>query len=193
MAIADIITRIEQDAQAEAEAIIAAARQRADAIVAEAQTDSEKQAARIKAHNAEAARVEAEMLLANARLAARDELLRAKQELAGRVIAGVRTALETLPDDDYAAFIARETARVAVPGQHVRVAAADVQRLADLAARVAALGVEITMDGEADGLARGVSVESDGVRVEVSPAAYVAERHGDILQIAVRELFPGEG
>lgn len=193
MAIADIITRIEQDANAEAEAIVAAAQERADALVAGARAEAEKQAARIRTRGADAARVEAETLLANARLAARDELLGAKQELAERVLTGVREALEALPDDEYAAFIARETARVAMPGQHVRIAAADSERLASLGALVAALGVDTTLAGEAVGLARGVRVESDGVRVEVSPAAYVEERHGDMLHVAVRELFPGEG
>ena len=193
MAIADIITRIEQDANAEADAIVAAAQERAGAIVAEARAEAEKQAARIRSRGADAARVEAETLLANARLAARDELLGAKQELAERVLAGVREALEKLPDDEYAAFIARETARVAVPGQQVRIAAEDAERLAGLGTLVAALGADITIAGEAVGLARGVRVEGDGVRVEVSPAAYVEQRHGDMLHVAVRELFPGEG
>jgi len=193
VAIADIITRIEQDAQAEADALLATARDRADAMVAAAKTEAEHDAARIRSRGAEAARVEAETLLANARLAARDGLLGAKREIAERVLDEARERLESLSDDEYAAFIAREVVRVAVPGQVVRLAAADKQRLASLGERLAAAGAPVTISGEAEGLTRGVRVEGDGVRVEVSPAAYVAERHDALLPLAVRALFPEEG
>ncbi|MDY0341232.1 MAG: V-type ATP synthase subunit E family protein [Coriobacteriia bacterium] len=193
MAIADIISRIEDDAQAEAGAIIAAAQERADAKTAAARSGAERDATRIKTRGADAARVEAETLLANARLAARDAFLSARKELAEQVLAGVREALEVLPDDEYAAFIARETARVAVPGQCIRIAAADAGRLADIGSLVASHGIEMPVVGEVADLAHGVRVEGDGVSAEVSPAAYVAEHHGDMLQVAVRELFPEEG
>lgn len=193
MAITDIITRIEQDAQAEADAIIAAAQERAAAVVAAAKAEAEREAARIRARGAEDARVEAETLLANARLAARDALLAAKKELAERALDEVRAHLESLPDDKYAAFIASEVARVAVPGQVVRVAAADRERLASLGERLAEAGVPVRVEGEAEGLPQGVRVESDGVRVDVSPEAYVAERHDTLLLAAVRTLFPEEG
>lgn len=193
MAIADIITRIEIDAQAEADALLEAARERAEAAVAAAKAEADRDAARIRSRGAEVARVEAETLLANARLAARDGLLGAKKELAEHVLGEARARLESLPDGDYAAFIAREVVRVSVPGQVVRVAAADSDRLASLGERLAAAGAPVTVAGEAEGLARGVRVEGDGVRVEVSPAAYVAERHDRLLPLAVRALFPEEG
>lgn len=193
MAIADIITRIEQDAQAEADALLAAARDRAEAAVAAVKSEAERDAARIKSRGAEVARVEAETLLANARLAVRDGLLGAKRELAERVLGEARERLESLPDDDYAAFIAREVVRVAAPGQVVRVAPADGQRLASLGERIVAAGAPVTIAGEAEGLVRGVRVEGDGVCVEVSPAAYVTERHDRLLPVAVRALFPEEG
>lgn len=193
MAIADIITRIEDDARAEAAAIVAAAQEHADAFVAAAQTEAEREAAHIRARGADVARVEADTLLANARLAARDAMLQAKKDLAERVLENVREAVESLPDDEYAAFIARETARAAVPGQRVLVAPADAGRLSELQSRLDTLGVNVTVSGEATGLKRGARIEGDGVRVEVSPAAYVAEHHADMLQVAVRALFPEEG
>lgn len=193
MAIADIITRIELDAQAEADALLEAARERAEAVVAAARADAERDAAHIRSRGADVARVEADTLLANARLAARDALLGAKRELAERVLDEARERLESLPDDEYAAFIAGEVVRVAVPEQVVRVAATDSQRLASLGERLAAAGAPVTVAGEAAGLAHGVRVEGDGVRVEVSPAAYVAERHDRLLPLAVRALFPEEG
>ena len=193
MAIADIITRIELDAQAEADALLAAARERAEAAIAAVRAEAERDAARIRARGAAGARVEADTLLANARLAARDGLLGAKKELAEHVLDEARARLESLPDDEYAAFIAREVVRVAVSGQVVRVAPADSEKLASLGERLAAAGAPVTVAGEATGLARGVRVEGDGVRVEVSPAAYVAERHDRLLPLAVRALFPEEG
>ncbi len=193
MAIADIITRIEDDARAEAAAIVAAAQERADALVAAARAEAERDAAHIKARGAEVARIEADTLLANARLAARDAMLQARTDLAEQVLEGVREALESLPEDEYAAFIAREIARAAIPGQRVLLAPADADRLGGLQARLDELGMKVPVTGEATELARGVRVEGDGVRVDVSPAAYVAEHHADMLQVAVRELFPEEG
>ncbi len=102
-------------------------------------------------------------------------------------------ALTQVPIDEYAAFIARETARAAIPGQRVLLAPADAGRLSELQSRLDTLGVNVTVSGEATGLKRGARIEGDGVRVEVSPAAYVAEHHADMLQVAVRALFPEEG
>lgn len=193
MAIADIISRIENDAQAEAAAIVAAAEERADSLVAAARAEAEREAARIKAHEAEVARVQAETLLANARLTARDALLGAKRDLAERALATARETLEALPDDEYAAFIAREIARAAVPGQRAQIASADADRLAGLDSLVVLHGIDVEIDGIAPDLARGVRLEGDGVMVEVSPAAYMAEHHDDLLHVAVRGLFQEEG
>jgi V/A-type H+-transporting ATPase subunit E len=192
VAIADIITRIEDDARAEADAIISAARERADAVRERARIDAEREAERIVERTLTQAKVEADTLLANARLAARDSLLAAKKDLAERALTEAETRLESLPDDEYAALIAREVAKVAVPGQRVRVSAADGSRLSTLDALLRDAGVDVTVeDGSAD-VDRGVCVEGDGVRVEVSAASYIAEHRADLLHVAVGVLFSGE-
>lgn len=192
MAIADIITRIEDDARAEADAIISAARERADAVRERARIDAEREAERIVERTLAQAKVEADTLLANARLAARDSLLAAKKDLAERALAEAGHRLEDLPDDEYVALIAREVAEVAVPGQRIRVSAVDEQRLRKLGALLRDAGVDVTVDGTSPDIERGVCVEGDGVRVEVSAASYIAEHRADLLHVAVRTLFAGE-
>lgn len=192
MAIADIITRIEDDARAEADAIISAARERADAVRERARIDAEREAERIVERTLTQAKVEADTLLANARLAARDSLLAAKKDLAERALTEAETRLESLPDDEYAALIAREVAKVAVPGQRVRVSAADGSRLSTLDALLRDAGVDVTVEDGAADVDRGVCVEGDGVRVEVSAASYIAEHRADLLHVAVGVLFSGE-
>lgn len=192
MAIADIIERIEGDAQAEAEAILSAARARAEAIEAQARAEAEREAARIRARGFERARIQAEMLVANARLAARDALLAAKREMAERVLDEARRHLEDLPADEYAAFIARQVSKAALPGQRALIAAADRGRLAGLGSLLSKAGVDVAVDGETPDLPHGVLLEGEGVRVEVSAAACVAEAHDALLLLAVRSLFGEE-
>jgi len=192
VAIADIITRIEDDARAEANVITGAARERAEAVEARARAEAEREASLIIERAIAQARVEAATVLANARLTARDSLLAAKKDLAERALAEVRTRLEDLPDDEYASFIARRVAKVAVPGQRVRVAAADRSRLETLGSLLDGAGVDMAVSDEPADIERGVYVEGDGVRVEVSPASYIAERHAELLQVAVKALFGGE-
>jgi vacuolar-type H+-ATPase subunit E/Vma4 len=157
-----------------------------------ARIDAEREAERIVERTLTQAKVEADTLLANARLAARDSLLAAKKDLAERALTEAETRLESLPDDEYAALIAREVAKVAVPGQRVRVSAADGSRLSTLDALLRDAGVDVTVeDGSAD-VDRGVWVEGDGVRVEVSAASYIAEHRADLLHVAVGVLFSGE-
>ena len=189
MAIADILTRIEDDAKAEADAILAAARERAEAVESRARSAAEHEAARLKTKADIDARSEAATLLANARLAARDALLGAKKDLADRVLDGVRERVEALPDAEYAAFIADGIAAVALSGQRVRVAAADRQRLASLGSLLAARGIELILTDEVADLPRGAYVEGDRVRVEVSAAATIADRHAELLPVVVAGLF----
>lgn len=192
MAITDIVERIGTDAAAEAGALLEAARTEASRITAEAEATAAREAAEARARAEQDAATEAATILANARLAVRDELLAAKRHLAEDVLDRAREALEALPDAEYLELIAQACAEVARGGETLAVARADAKRLAGIAERVRAMGREVTaVDGPAP-LAHGVLLEGDRVRMELSPASLVDDRREELLLVAARALF-GEG
>jgi vacuolar-type H+-ATPase subunit E/Vma4 len=189
VAIADIISRIADDARAEADGIIGAAKRRAAEREAEVRAQATREAKRLAGLADEQARVEAGTLLANARLSARDRLLSAKRERAEAVLETVRERVESLPDGEYAQLIARRVAASALPGQIVRIAPADRDRLAQLGSLLKAAGVDVRVDDEPAEAARGVVLEGGGVRVDVSPASLIATRRDELLHLAAEALF----
>ncbi len=141
MAITDIITRIETDATAEAATITGAAGAEAERLLAQAEaTLAAERDAALAAAGHDAAE-EAATLLANVRLAARDELLGRKRALAERVLDNARARLEALPDREYTELIASGVAAAAHGGGTLAIAAADAKRLGGLTERLAELGV----------------------------------------------------
>ncbi len=192
MAITDILTRIETDAAAEAADAMGAAEAEAARIVGIAEaTLADERATALAAAEHDAAE-QAATLLANARLVARDRLLAEKRELAESVLDRARDALEAMPDAEYLEFIARGVKRAAVGGETLQFAAADARRLSGLERRLDALGVRVTTTAEPAPIARGVLLTGDRVRVEVSPAALVADQRDSLLLVAARELFGGK-
>ncbi|MRS12336.1 MAG: hypothetical protein EG823_04600 [Actinobacteria bacterium] len=191
MAITDLITRIEADATAEAADITGAAEAEVARIVgaAESTLDAERKAT-LAAAEYDAAR-DGATLLANARLAARDSLLAGKRAMAERVLARAEEALGVLPDAEYAELIAAGVARAAAGGETLAVAAADTKRLGGLAAALEKRGVKVAISAEPAPIARGALLTGDRMRVEVSPAAMVADRRDELLLVAARELFGG--
>lgn len=189
MAITDILARIEGDAAADAAEIVAAAEAEAARIVstAEATVAAEWEAA-LEAADRNAAE-EAATLLAGARLAARDSLLAAKRDLAERVLERAREALETLPDAAYLELIGDAVEAAVRGGESVAIASVDAARLAGLGQR---LGSRIPVSTEPAPIERGALLAGDRVRVEVSPAALIADRHEELLHVAVRALFDGQ-
>lgn len=193
MAITDIITRIETDAAAEAAGVIGAAEAEAKRIIgqAEATVAAERDASLAEAERSAAE--EAGMLLASARLAARDGLLARKRALAERVLERAATALAALPEREYLELIASGVAKAATGGETLAVAAADAARLGGLAARLGEMGVSVSPADAPAPLAHGVLLTGDRVRVEVSPASLVADHRDSLLLVAARALFGGEG
>lgn len=189
MAIIDIIERIEADAAAEAGAIVEAAEAEAARLLADAEATLAAEREEALATVGREAAEEAGMLLANARLVARDALLVEKRALVERVLERARESLEALPDAQYLEFIAAGVREAATGGETLAVAPADTRRLGGLATRLAELGVRVTPASEPAPLERGVLLTGDRVRVEVSPAATIAGRRDELLLTAARELF----
>ena len=199
MALADILKRIEDDAEAEARAAVEEARAKGEDMVARAREEAAGVSDGIVEEAESRARRDRETTLANARLSARDRILGAKQELAGRVLRQVEDALAALPDDEYASMLGERVAAAARGGERVLVAGADRDRLAGRleAAVASALGaagrdVDLSYPDEAAGLARGVLLSGERMSVEISPRSLVNERRGDLLGRVSAALF-GEG
>lgn len=192
MAITDIIERIGADAASEAADITGAAEAEAARLLANAEATlaAERETA-IAAAEREAAE-EAGMLLANARLAARDALLTDKRALAERVLDRAIESLEAMPDARYLEFIAAGVQEASTGGETLAIAPADAKRLGGLAGRLAERGVRVTPASGPAPLERGVLLSGDRVRVEVSPAAIIDDRRDELLLLAARELFGGK-
>jgi len=193
VAIEDIVGRIEDDAEAEGEARITAARRDAGLLVAQAGARAEARAAHELKLGRVKAETEAATLIAGARLAARDASLSARQELDREALARLEAALTALPDDRYAGLLAREIASSPLPAGVLRLGSADTARLhAALPGALKAVGLALTIDDGPAGIERGVVLVGDRVRIEVSPASLIYARRADLESAVDRALF-GEG
>lgn len=137
MALADILNRIEADSTSEAQVLTEAARAEADRLLADARGKAEEAAEAIARDAARESGLQAATVLANARLAARDSLLSEKREVLDGALALLAERIVALPDAAYTAFLARAIVDAARGDERVLVAAADAGRLKGLAAAVA--------------------------------------------------------
>jgi V/A-type H+-transporting ATPase subunit E len=190
VAIDDIVSRIAADAEAEARALTDAAEADADRVRADARARADARTASEAARGRADAARDAATLLANARLAARDSLLTARQALVAEALAGVEAALVALPDDRYAALLARGIAEGSDGCSVVRLGSADAARLRKaLPGAMAAAGVTLPVDEAPADIERGVVLAGDRVRVEVSAAAIRRARHDELKAEVDAALF----
>jgi V/A-type H+-transporting ATPase subunit E len=193
VAIDDIVARIAADAEAEARALTDAAEADAERLRADARARADARTANEAARGRADSERDAATLLANARLAARDALLEARQALDAEALAGVESALIALPDDRYAALLARGIAEGSDGCSDVRLGSADAARLSKaLPDAMAAAGVTLKIEDAPADVERGVVLVGDRVRVEVSAAAMVKARRDDLLAKVDSALF-GKG
>jgi V/A-type H+/Na+-transporting ATPase subunit E len=193
VAIDDIVARIAADAEAEARALTDAAEADAERLRADARARADARTANEAARGRADSERDAATLLANARLAARDALLEARQALDAEALAGVESALIALPDDRYAALLARGIAEGSDGCSAVRLGSADAVRLSKaLPNAMAAAGVTLKIEDAPADVERGVVLVGDRVRVEVSAAAMVKARRDDLLAEVDSALF-GKG
>lgn len=191
MALADIINKIEADARAEAESIIGAAEKDAASVVDKATEQAESaKAAALDAAEESAAR-EAARVVASAKLESRDTGLRRRRELLEDVLARSVEALAGMPDDAYAAYLARQIADSASGGETLKVGSADAGRKDAIEKALAQIAPQLAVVFSADvaPFERGVLLEGDRVRAELSLEALTAERRDDLEIIAASVLF----
>jgi vacuolar-type H+-ATPase subunit E/Vma4 len=199
VALADILNRIENDADEEAFCIVDESKREAEWLVDQARGKAEEATARILAEAEVQATREQETTLANARLQARDRAVAARRELTGRVLRRAEEMLVGLRDDAYAELIASRLVALARGGESVRFGAADRERLASSlrdavarAARDTGRTVDLEFGGESADIEHGVVLVGDRMSVEVSPAALVRERSEELQALAARVLFPDD-
>ena len=200
MALADILTRIEADAAAEAGEIVAAAEVAAAMVDAETRETTERLHASIVEQAEREARREADTILAGARLAARDRALAARAELIDEVMNRAHAALIALDDEAYAAFFADRIVRSARGGELILLGADDRPRLEErilpAVERASAQHGEtleaLALGDEAAPFAHGVMLVGPRMRTDLSLDAIVDERRGELEMIVSDVLFGAE-
>lgn len=194
MALADILERIEADAAAESAQVADAARSRADAILAAAKAKAEAHVDEVvSAARIEAAR-DAETTVVNARLRGRDALVTARRALIDETLAAAAESIAGLPDDAYASFLAARIAVIARGGETLAFGSEDSGR-AELVMRkleAVAPNLSLTAAPVPAPFARGALLQGDRVRADLSLGAIVDERRDEFEAIAANELFGKE-
>lgn len=190
MALAEIVNRISEDARQEAGDIVREAERAADDLRQEARVRSARASEQLIARGRADAEAEAKTRLARARLADRDRRLAVKRDLARRVLQGAVARLEALPDEEYAALLAREVKRAARAGERLVLAEGDQRRLAaHLPAALAREQVGVEVAASTDTVPTGLLLLGEGTRVEISARVLVESRADRLTTIASAFLF----
>lgn len=190
MALADIVKRIEGDAQSEAAGIIAAAEERAAAIIAAAEAKAAESRDASMADARLAADREASRVVVTAKLTARDATLTARRKVVDEALEATAERLASLPDAEYARFLAARISATARGGETVRLGSADLARKDAVARELASLESGIVIADEPAPFERGALVEGSRVRADLSLSAIVDERRDD-LELAVASVLFG--
>jgi len=105
MALDDILRKIESDAKQDASALVDEGRREADAVLAAARARAEAERARLESIAAQRADEERNRIVTLAKLSARRDLLAEKQRLIERVFDETHKRLAAMPADAYRQFI----------------------------------------------------------------------------------------
>ncbi len=193
MALADILNRIDRDAESEAAAIVASAEEQAAKLRADATHAAEAGVDTALAKATHEAEEDARTRIAAARLRGRDRVLAEKRVLIERSLDEAVTRVESMDAAAYAAFLAAAAARVARGDEVVRPGFADAKRLADvLEPALRAAGVTAAIGDASPDHDRGLLLEGDRMSVLVSARALVEGSRSQLEEIAAATLFGGD-
>jgi len=192
VALADILTRIDVDSGSEAVAILAAAQERADAMLTDATTRAEAHRAEVAAAAQAAAGREADTIVVNARLAARDTAVAARRALLDEALTAAADALAALPDSEYARFIAGCISKAARGGETLSFGSRDAARRDLVVAELGRIAPQLSLQvaDEPAPFERGALLAGDRVRADLSLASLVEERREELEMAVARTLFP---
>lgn len=193
MALADILSKIETDGGAEAQAILDAATKRAEGVLERAKAEAAAHTAQVVASAEKDARRQADTRVVSARLGARDRAVAARRELVNEALSALEDRLATLPDDEYAEFLAGRITSVARGGETLRLGSADQARSqAILSAVEGSSKVSPVYSDEPAPFERGALLEGERVRVDLSLASIIDDERDRLEAIAGAVLFNGE-
>lgn len=194
MALADIIQRIDTDANAEAAGVVAVAEERAQATLETARATADAATAQTLAAAEHAAKRDADTIVVNARLQARDALVAAKRDLIENALAKGAEAAAALDDDAYAQFLARHIARAAQGGETVLFGSEDMARGVSIMEHVKTLAPELKLVVAEDAapFGRGALLKGARMRVDLSLPAIVEDRRDELELVVAAVLFGKE-
>lgn len=192
-----IIEHIRADADAGAKAVLDAAKAEADAIVAAGWTAAEAEYARIK----DAAKAECAELIARRRrmaeMESKKDVLAVKQELISSVFDKAQSLIESLPDAEYEAFLARLAANAAGYGTEELVfnerdkkrCSAGVMKAANRLLRERGVHGGLTVSEDTANIPGGVIVRHGGIEVNCGIETLVAQEKGSMSAQIADKLF----
>ncbi|MDP2233231.1 MAG: hypothetical protein Q8K89_06315 [Actinomycetota bacterium] len=193
MALSDIIQRIDRDADSEASELLASAEEQSATQRATATNAAEADKVALLAKSAHQSEQDARTLVAAARLRGRDRVLAEKRVLISRALDQAVESIEALDDALYAKVLATGALKVARGGEIIRPASADADRLAGtLKSALSAVGLAATVGDPAPDIARGILVQGDRVRAEVSARAMVDANRSELEALVAEKLFGGD-
>jgi len=195
VALADILNRIDVDANSEAQAVVDAAQAETDRLLEDARSQADDAADALVRAAAREASLEAQTMLANARLQARDSLLSAKREVLDRALVLLEERIVGMTDAGYTEFLARAIVAAARGGERVMVAAADATRLAGLSAAVAANAggsLVLVYDDTPSDIEHGVMLLGDRDSVDLSIAGIIDGQREELLMRLAARVFGDE-
>lgn len=192
MALADIIEKIKADGVKEAEQIVSAANEQASEIVAHAQEVVASERARALAHSEEVARREANIILVNGRLKARDTELEHKRAVIDEVLSEVVAEIEGLDAASFAELIVSKALATSYGTEQLLIAglsSGQVTAITD-ALHKRQSGITVQVDAKADEKSQPtILLQGDGVSVDLSPAALVEQSRRELEPMLAGVLF----
>lgn len=191
MALADIIQKIESDAQEQAATVLADAQTKAEAIVAQAQQDAEARLADATKRAEANAKREAHIVAVNGRLKSRDIALSVKREVLDSTYEAIRSALIDLSDEEYASILASKIATAVRGGESVAFGSADVGRAQSILAKVRQLNASLDIHSSAQPapFEHGALLRGEATSVDLSLETIVGDSRRQLDPVLTDILF----
>lgn len=188
-----ITKRIEAQAQAEIDRILADAKERADEIHAQAEAQAEAERVALTARNEKVAAEREERLVGAAQMEAKKIVLAARQEQLEKVYAKALETLCSMPDEQYTKTLAALLEQAAPDGKGSVIFAADVKER--IGAATVALANEklkgsLTLAEETRPMQGGFILSKGNVEVNCTFETLVRLQKAETAGAVLKKLFP---
>ena len=188
-----ITQRIDAQAQAEVDRILADARDQAEAIAEQAKAQAEAEGAELAARNGQAAADREERLVGAAQMEAKKVILAAKQELVERAYVLALEKLCAMPDEQYTKTLAALLEQAAPDGKGSVIFAPDVKErigAATVAMANEKLGGSLTVAEETRPMQGGFILSRGNVEVNCTFDTLVRLQKAETAGAVLKKLLP---